>query len=151
MDDPVSTYLPGFDDIQVITQINPIDGTCESRPSKRPITIRHLMTHTSGIGYGFSDPVLFRLLQDSQKTELDVPLMHDPGDKWTYNVTILSRESVAAMGENQIGALVVEEQPAANSAVTRPFPLGAGRDKFGLGFQITEPDDRYTGFAVRAA
>jgi CubicO group peptidase (beta-lactamase class C family) len=41
------------------------------------------------------------------------------------------------MGQNQIGVIVVSQQPAADPARTRPFPLGAGRDKFGLGFQIT--------------
>jgi CubicO group peptidase (beta-lactamase class C family) len=35
---------------------------------------------------------------------------------------------------------VVEEQPAADPTRTRPFPLGAGRDKFGLGFQIASSD-----------
>ena len=41
------------------------------------------------------------------------------------------------MGENHIGAVLVEQQPAALPALSEPFPLGAGRDKFGLGFQIT--------------
>ena len=53
------------------------------------------------------------------------------------SVRILSAQSVQLMGQNQIGAIFVTEQPAANAALTRPFPLGAGRDKFGLGFQIT--------------
>ena len=53
-----------------------------------------------------------------------------------HGVRILSATSVRAMGDNQIGAIFVEEQPGANTALTRPFPIGAGRDKFGLGFQI---------------
>src|SRR5262249_28106995 len=52
-------------------------------------------------------------------------------------VTTPSREWVAARGKNKIGTLVIEEHPAANAAVARPFPLGAGRDRFGFGFQIT--------------
>ncbi|HWN37280.1 MAG TPA: serine hydrolase domain-containing protein, partial [Gammaproteobacteria bacterium] len=59
-------------------------------------------------------------------------------------VRLLSEASVALMGENHIGAIFVEQQPAANPAVTEPFPLGAGRDKFGLGFEITGPHtDRF--------
>ncbi|HXN11026.1 MAG TPA: serine hydrolase domain-containing protein, partial [Steroidobacteraceae bacterium] len=54
---------------------------------------------------------------------------------------ILSAKSVALMSRNQIGAVFVSQQPAANPARTRPFPLGAGRDKFGLGFQISAPGD----------
>jgi CubicO group peptidase (beta-lactamase class C family) len=49
---------------------------------------------------------------------------------------ILEPKSVALMSRNQIGAVFVSQQPAANPALTRPFPLGAGTDKFGLGFQI---------------
>jgi CubicO group peptidase (beta-lactamase class C family) len=241
LDDPVSRYLPAFENAHVITQFDPASGTYETRAAKRPLTIRHLMAHTSGIGYGFSSPVVARLLEGTQKTELDVPLLDDPGDKWTYgagtrvlglvveklsgqpldeffrtqvfeplgmsdtafvvppdNVSrvvtlhrrtdeglveqpnppevqnpvrgdaglfttardygtflrmllnggslasakILNEQSVTAMGENQIGALFVEEQPAANPALTKPFPLGAGRDKFGLGFQIAVEDER---------
>jgi CubicO group peptidase (beta-lactamase class C family) len=52
---------------------------------------------------------------------------------------LLSEATVALMGENHIGAIFVEQQPTASPAVSEPFPLGAGRDKFGLGFQITGP------------
>jgi CubicO group peptidase (beta-lactamase class C family) len=54
-------------------------------------------------------------------------------------VRLLSEATVALMGENHIGAIFVEQQPAALPALSEPFPLGAGRDKFGLGFQITGP------------
>jgi methyl acetate hydrolase len=53
------------------------------------------------------------------------------------NVRILSEQSVPLMAQNQIGAVLVSQQPAAHPDLTRPFPLGAGHDKFGLGFQIT--------------
>ena len=41
------------------------------------------------------------------------------------------------MTRNQIGEVVVHTQTGPNPALSRPFPLGAGRDKFGLGFQVT--------------
>jgi methyl acetate hydrolase len=53
---------------------------------------------------------------------------------------ILTPASVKMMGENQIGAIFVERQPDADKQRTRPFPLGAGKDKFGLGFQIASND-----------
>lgn len=56
-------------------------------------------------------------------------------------VRLLSQESVGLMGANQIGAIFVEQQPAADPLLTRPFPLGAGRDRFGLGFEIASEDD----------
>jgi CubicO group peptidase (beta-lactamase class C family) len=48
---------------------------------------------------------------------------------------------VKLMGENHIGGVVVSEQPVGIAALTKPFPLGAGQDKFGLGFQITAKRD----------
>lgn len=53
---------------------------------------------------------------------------------------ILRESSVRLMGQNAIGRLFVELQPAADTDRARPFPLGAGRDKFGLGFQIAADD-----------
>src|SRR3990167_6690487 len=54
LDDEVAKYLPKYKDPVVISTLNEADGSYETRPAKRPITIRHLLTHTSGIGYGFS-------------------------------------------------------------------------------------------------
>jgi methyl acetate hydrolase len=50
------------------------------------------------------------------------------------------------MGENNIGAIFVELQQAADQSVSKPFPLGAGHDKFGLGFQIASGDPKYAKF-----
>jgi CubicO group peptidase (beta-lactamase class C family) len=47
------------------------------------------------------------------------------------------------MGENQIGPIFVELQPDADKQRTKPFPLGAGHDKFGLGFQIASKNPEY--------
>ena len=49
---------------------------------------------------------------------------------------LLSAASVNAMISNQIGALTVTRQVAAQPRSTRPFPMGANQDKFGLGFQL---------------
>src|SRR6202012_4056431 len=59
---------------------------------------------------------------------------------------ILSPSSVKMMGENNIGAIFVELQPAANPSLTKPFPLGAGRDKFGLGFELASGDRQNAAF-----
>jgi methyl acetate hydrolase len=82
-DDPVTKYLAEFANIRVMTKWNEAAGTYESRPPKRMITIRDLLTHTSGIGYSFADARLLRL-DAGNKTEADLPLLHDPGEKFTY-------------------------------------------------------------------
>jgi methyl acetate hydrolase len=56
---------------------------------------------------------------------------------------ILSENSVKMMGENNIGPIFVELQQAADQSLSKPFPLGAGHDKFGLGFQIASSDAKF--------
>jgi CubicO group peptidase (beta-lactamase class C family) len=55
--------------------------------------------------------------------------------KWRQT-TLLQPESVRAMTENQIGDIFVQTQQTTDPAASKPFPFGAGRDKFGFGFQI---------------
>jgi CubicO group peptidase (beta-lactamase class C family) len=48
------------------------------------MTILHLLTHTSGIGYGFANPIEYRLAEATKKDEWELPPLNDPGDKWNY-------------------------------------------------------------------
>jgi len=59
--------------------------------------------------------------------------------RW-HNTRLLKPESVRLMTSNQIGELVVETMPAVLPRTSDAFPFGAGKDKFGLGFQITTTD-----------
>ncbi len=54
-------------------------------------------------------------------------------------VRLLREHTVTMMTTNQIGALTVVEQPSVSPEILRPFPSGAGKDKFGFGFQIEQP------------
>ena len=62
---------------------------------------------------------------------------------------LLSEKSVALIGQNHTGSVRVELQPTTNDALSLPFPLGAGRDTYGLGFQVTgahnDPNSRSPG------
>jgi CubicO group peptidase (beta-lactamase class C family) len=57
---------------------------------------------------------------------------------------LLEPESVRLMTSNQIGSVVVEKMPAALPRRSDVFPFGAGKDKFGLGFQIAVTDGTAT-------
>jgi methyl acetate hydrolase len=92
LDDEVAKYLPKYKDPQVIINFNAADASYQTRPAKRPITVRHLLTHTSGIGYGFASPIVAAIQQKAARekrtvSELDMPLLFDPGDSWAYGAS----------------------------------------------------------------
>jgi len=235
LDDPIARHLPELADRRVFVRFT-ADGY-ESRPARTAMTVRHLLTHTSGLAYSFSNETFARMAPGANARATDHALVHEPGERWTYGestrvlgtlvervsglpletfmrerifeplgmsetwydvpadltgrvVTVhnktadgmretrnpevvtspmngdgglsstaadyakfiaiflnggaapdgtrlLSRRTIEDMGRNHIGAVRVSTQHATNPALSRDFPLGAGRDTFGLGFQIT--------------
>lgn len=103
LDDPISAYIPEFSKPQVLVSFRYADSSYTSRPSSRPITIRHLLTHTSGLGYGVIDgdermKMIYHkagvvdlfttekiTIEESVKRLAKLPLHHDPGTKYTYS------------------------------------------------------------------
>lgn len=111
LDDPVMNYIPAFKNSKVLDQFNAKDSSYTTVPVKSPITIRQLLTHTSGIVYGaFSQGALraiytkkglmdVGLSHTKMTTEefinrlADVPLAFQPGEKYNYglNMDVLGR------------------------------------------------------------
>ena len=239
LDDPVSKYLPRLASPQVFSKVDEESGTYETKPATRPITIRQLLTHTSGIGYSWSDHGLAIAQKKTGATnDSELPLVNEPGAQWTYgastrvlgelvekltsekidayidahvasplgmrdttytvpkqkysrvvtlnqkangtitetqnpdpipatirgdgglfstaadysrfvqmilnkgqlgSVRVLKDTTVAEMGRNQIGSVKVRLQPTAEPLRSKPYPLGAGEDVWGLGFQLAAP------------
>jgi len=102
LDDPISNYIPEFKNEQVLDSVLP-DGSFKTSPANKSITIRHLLAHTSGIGYGVIDgDARFRkMYKDAGITDLfttqpitiaesvkklaKLPLHHHPGERFTYS------------------------------------------------------------------
>jgi CubicO group peptidase (beta-lactamase class C family) len=240
LDDEVSKYLPRLAGPQVFSKVDEQAGTYLTQPAKRPITIRQLLTHTSGIGYSWSDRGLAIAQKKTGATnDSELPLVNEPGAQWTYGastrvlgevietltgqridayletqifaplgmrdtsytvppakysrvvtvhqkankaitetqnpmpipatirgdgglfstaadysrfvqmilnrgqlggVRILEERTVAEMSRNQTGSVKVRLQPTADLLRSKPYPLGAGEDVWGLGFQIAAPN-----------
>src|SRR5262245_28389433 len=83
VEDSVATYLPELANLRVLTEFDEASGRWETRPPARPITIRNLLTHTSGITYAFLDARLAKI-DDGTRARADVPLLHDPGERFSY-------------------------------------------------------------------
>ncbi|WP_235296317.1 serine hydrolase domain-containing protein [Portibacter marinus] len=119
LDDPLHYYFPEFKNAQIATSINNEDSTYTLKPSSKPITIRHLLTHTSGITYGVFKGGAIQAMYDEfgangfglshdelSTTEMiqslaKVPLIFEPGDRYSYglNMEVLGGviEKVTAM------------------------------------------------------
>jgi CubicO group peptidase (beta-lactamase class C family) len=88
--DPVQKHLPSFAGIQLLTKSEEGDLQ-EVRKPARPITIRDLMTHTSGMGSGYPEPIkdLFdkrdRTLAGAVETFPQRHLEFEPGTRWSYS------------------------------------------------------------------
>ncbi len=85
VDDPVSKYLPAFASREVIDTFNEGNGAYTTRKANGEILIRHLLTHTSGFAYNFANNTVNRLQQITGRQPYDLPLLYDPGTRWTYS------------------------------------------------------------------
>jgi CubicO group peptidase (beta-lactamase class C family) len=103
LDDPISKYIPEFANPQVIDKFNPADTTFTTVKAKREVTVRDLLTHTSGIDYagigsatmnaiyakagiptGFVSEKL--VLGEKIRALGKLPLVHNPGERFTYGL-----------------------------------------------------------------
>jgi methyl acetate hydrolase len=90
LDAPARDYLPEIGALRVLVSLDG-EGTLTTRPPRREITSRMLMLHTAGLACDVFDPTYARLARARAGTEtawetLQMPLLHDPGDRWTYGI-----------------------------------------------------------------
>ncbi len=111
LDDPVYWYIPAFKDPQVLDTFNEADSTFTTVPANSPVTLRQLLTHTSGITYGDFNPGKIQAVYEhyqmtgvglsradwSTEEFIDrlakVPLVFQPGERFLYglNMDVLGR------------------------------------------------------------
>ncbi len=104
LDDPISNWIPEFKSPKILHSFNTHDSSYTTRESKSEITIRQLLSHTSGVGYGAidGDDRIQKIyakagIEDLYTTDPisvasnikklgSMPLHHQPGEKFTYGM-----------------------------------------------------------------
>ena len=123
LDDPVEMYIPAFKDMKVYNK-----EQTETHDAKNKMTVKHLLTHTSGLTYGWGGKPVDKLygelkifkpgsgLAEMAEKLGDIPLVFEPGERWNYGV---STDVLGYLVE------VVSEMPFEEFLQTKIFkPLG---------------------------
>jgi CubicO group peptidase (beta-lactamase class C family) len=88
LDDPVEKYLPEFANLKVFESFDPATGEYRLRPASRPPTVRHVLTHTSGLAYPFTSATWRDFKPRAGETyPFGGPLLFDPGERWHYSTS----------------------------------------------------------------
>lgn len=112
LNDPVGRYIPALADLDVLEVTDSVSGSYRRVPARRPVTIRHLLTHTSGITYRFmgdfggsyKQRLLSKLYGEAGVTDGlvehdgdlaglveklgELPLLHQPGEGYSYGLSV---------------------------------------------------------------
>jgi CubicO group peptidase (beta-lactamase class C family) len=104
LDDPVGKYIPEYKSMEILQRVDMSDSSYTSYPAVNAMTIRHLLTHTSGSYYASDNDTLWAiytkngitegfeerdiLLADNVKRLGKLPILHEPGERFTYGLSM---------------------------------------------------------------
>jgi CubicO group peptidase (beta-lactamase class C family) len=88
LDDPAEKHLPELVALKVIESFDNLTGAYQLRPATRPPTVKHFLTHTSGLAYPFTSEIWRDLKPRAGETHpFGGPLLFEPGERWHYSTS----------------------------------------------------------------
>ena len=88
LDDPAEKYLPELAGLKVFESFDAATGAYVLRPASRPPTVKHFLTHTSGLAYPFTSTIWRDFKPRAGETyPFGGPLLFDPGERWHYSTS----------------------------------------------------------------
>jgi CubicO group peptidase (beta-lactamase class C family) len=116
LDAPAGKVVPALGSVQVLEGFDAA-GQPRLRPPKRPVTLRHLLTHTAGFSYEIWNEAIGKYQQakgvpgiiSCENAALTTPLLFDPGERWEYGINIdWAGKMVEAASGMTLGAFMKE-------------------------------------------
>ncbi len=144
LDDELSTHLPAFADMQVLrpdaTSIDDVE------PARSPILVRHVLSHTAGLSYGFIEPLSVidqaymaagvlrgsATLEELTAKAASLPLVYHPGEFWRYSVaTDVTAHLIEVVSGQRFSTFLADEIFGPLGMVDTSFSVPADkRDRF---------------------
>jgi CubicO group peptidase (beta-lactamase class C family) len=88
LDDPAEKYVPELVGLKVFESFDAATGAYVLRPASKPPTVRHFLTHTSGLAYPFTSAIWRDFKPRAGETyPFGGPLLFDPGEHWHYSTS----------------------------------------------------------------
>ncbi len=132
LDGEIAAVLPELGRVQVLDGFDP-NGNPRLRAPKRPITLRHLLTHTSGFTYDIWNADMGRHMEAAgipgiiscQNAALTTPLVFDPGEKWEYGISIdWAGKAIEAISGQTLAAYMTDHVLAPLGMADTGFRIG---------------------------
>jgi methyl acetate hydrolase len=84
----IERYLPELAGLKVFESFDPATGAYQVRPAARPATVKHFLTHTSGLAYPFTSAIWRDFKpRAGEAYPFGGPLLFDPGERWHYSTS----------------------------------------------------------------
>jgi CubicO group peptidase (beta-lactamase class C family) len=148
LEEPIAAVLPDLASPQVLEGFDD-KGAPKLRPAKRPITLRHLLTHTAGFTYDIWNADTGRYQKYAnlpgiitcKNAALKTPLASDPGDRWEYGINIdFAGKAVEAISGQNLNVYLREHIFAPLGMTDTGFVIGPDQKKRLVSVHARKPD-----------